>query len=257
MFDCSIIVLNLDNKLDIQKLSNFVKSKIINAEIIIASTKKHQIYDVNEYIFDTDCQDSVINTLVKEISSNKLIIVRKIDNNNFNPIISVYKGLTKTNQICLLKKKSNKFIDFFKKIRDKILNFLLGYTYLDGSISCVGFTSCVIEILKKLDNLSMYTKINKWSGIEIKEIEASDVSKVSFKPKIKKHLIRLAIQSVVLIAPLLLWIFVKFIQNYLPLKILCMFLILFSLCLIAIECIMISVKFKVGDNIYDQAEIKN
>ncbi len=256
MSEVGIIVMNLKNNLDFKKFAQFVDQKFPGANVIVASTQKHKVA-LTEYVFDTDNADEVLNCLIKKVESKKLVIVREFDNNNFEPIHDVYMGIKKDNQICLLTKRTNKVKAFFVKLCQLIIHFMFGYNLMEGSLAYVAFGEVPFDILKQTDNPSLYTKIDKWSGIDIKMIEASKTPKVKFKPNLKNNIIRMSCMLVAFLTPLLLWIFVKYIQKSIPLKLLAVFVMALCFSLIVIEVLIMVTKLKIGDNTYESAEIKN
>ena len=257
MNSACVLILNLNNELDFDKFSKFSKQKLVGAEIVIASKQSHKLSEFTEYVFDTDDNDEVINTLIKKIDTDKLIIVRQFDNNNFTPIASVFVELKKENQICLMSKKSGKIKKFFKNLFTPLIRFLFGYDLLMGSLACIGYGKNCIEVLKQLDNPSLFTKVDKWSGVDIKYIEASQAQRVKFKSKVLKHYIRIFIYSLLFAIPILLWIFVPFFGQSMLLKLVGIFVMAICFSLVCIDILVIIVKHIIGGNTYKVAQIVN
>ena len=256
MDELSVLILNLNNKLDFEKFFKFANQKLLGAKIVIASREHHNSEFV-EYLFETNNSDEVINTLIKKLKTNKLVIVRDFDNNNFLPIFSVADGLKNDNQICIMSKSGGKVKNFFKKIFAPIVKFMFGYDLLFGSLACVGFGKTSLEILRQLDNPSFYTKVDRWSGIDIKHIQSSSVQKVKFKPKVAKNYINIAVFSCVFVLPILLWIFVNVFKKSIALKLLGIFVMGLCLALVLINILVVITKYIVGDNSYENAKILN
>ena len=255
MNNLCILVMNLQDKLNFEKFIKFANQKFPGANIIVASKRDHNQVGVKEYVFETDDADEVINTIVKNNEDRQFVLVRDFDNDNFEPIYSVYAGLKKDNQICLLSKKKNKFVEFFAKIFNAVVHFLFGYYLIGGSLAYVAFGPIPFDILKQTENPSLYTKIDKWTGI--KDSPATSAPKIKFKPKVLKNVIRLACLSLAFVVPLILWILIKYIQNSIGLKLLCVFIMALCLSLIIIDILIIVTKTKIGENTYECAEIKN
>ena len=186
-----------------------------------------------------------------------MIIVRHCDNNNFERIYSVYSKLKVDNQICLISKNLNKFQKFFMRIFQFIVHFLFGYNLFEGSLEVVAFGKVPVEILKQVDNPSMYTKIDKWSGITISKVQSSEIAKVKFKANVTKNIVHILILLATFLTPLLLWIFIPFIQKNIALKLLAVFLMALSFSLIIIDALVIAIKHKIGESTYECANIKN
>ena len=256
MNEVCILVMNLNNQLDFKKFSKFVDQKFASAKVVIASKIKHKS-TFDEYVFESDNPDEVINSLINKIEAKKLVLVREFDNNNFDPIYNVYCGVKKDNHICILSKKQNKVKAFFVKIWQVVIHFLFGYYLMEGSLAYVAFGEVPFDVLKQTDNPSLYTKIDRWSGVEINRIEASSMPKVKFKPKLKNHIIRLSCMAAVFLIPIFLWIFVKYIQNSIALKLLSVFIMALCVSLGAIEVLLMITKLAIGDNTYENAKIKN
>ena len=103
----TIIVLNTNNKLNIQKLADYITQKNIVADVIVASTVKHEdVEGINEKVFAENNDDKILNTLIKDIQAEKLVIVRKVENDNFEDIEKFLNGLTDNNSICVYQKKT-------------------------------------------------------------------------------------------------------------------------------------------------------
>ncbi len=257
MSDVTILLLNIDAKLDVKKLVDFVTQNIINAQIYMATSKKVKIsyQNVKNYVFENATNDEALNTIIKDVDTEKLIVVRKCS--DLNDILKVYKALRKSNQIAVLAKKTNKIRSFFEKISDYITGFLLGYKFLHASLGVVGFSRDVTAVLKQLSNASTYTKIDKWVGIEIVKIETKKLDKVKFKPKLTSDILKIALYTLLTIAPIICWIFIDTIQKYIMLQLLCIFFIILFVCLVAIQVILLSVKIKIGNNTHKTGEIKS
>ena len=257
MESACILILNLNDELDFDKFSKFSRQKLVGAKIVIASKQNHKLSEFTEYVFDTDDSDEVINALVKKIDTEKLVIVRKFDNNNFNEIASVVGELKKENQLCMMSKKSGKIKAFFRSLFSPIIRFLFGYDLLSGSLSCVGYGKNCLEVLKQLDNPSLFTKVDKWSGVDIKYIETSQTQKVKFKSKVAKNYIRIAVYTILMALPILLWIFVPFFAQSILLKLIGIFVIAICFALVCIDVLVLVIKHFIGNNTYEVAKILN
>ena len=107
--DSTIIVLNTNNKLNLQKLADYITQKNIVADVIVASTTKHEsVEGINEKVFAENNDDKILNTLIKDVKTEKLVVVRKVENDNFEDIEKFLNGLTENNSICVYKKRNNK-----------------------------------------------------------------------------------------------------------------------------------------------------
>lgn len=199
--------------------------------------------------------DKIINALIPKIDGDKLILIREYTG-NFNDIILLVNAVKKENQIAKIKEKHSRFADFFKRLLDMVINFIFGYKLFHTQLSMLCFGKVPLDVLKTLENASMYTKINKWAGIDIVEVNISHRCKLKFKPKIKGNIISLCVFSVLFIAPILCWALIDYSKKAFYLRALYVLIMAISLTIVAISVILICVKNLVGDNEYEKAEIK-
>ena len=256
MVDVTIIALNLDENLDIKSLLDYVLKTFISPKIFVASKKQIRIKNdiLKNYVFENCTNDEALNYMISDVQSDKLIVVRNIK--DYEDISRVFNGLRKANQICVLKNPSNQVKQFFEKMTDYVTKFLLGYKFLHASIGVVGFSKDVVAVLKQLKECSVYTKVDKWIGIEIVKIETKKAPKVKFKPKILPDLLKISLFTLMVLAPLMCWIFVEAIQKNIMLQLLFVFIIMLFVCLTTIQIILLCVKFKIGNNTHKVGEIK-
>lgn len=252
----TFLIVNLQNKLNIEKFVNLVEKNYKNYKIIIASTKLHKKYkNVYEYQFDDVEPDKVINTLMPKVEGERLVLVRQFDNDNLDEILNIEKAIKKNNQISLLKKCKNKFKSIIFNYINKIINLIFGYKLFDGYLSCVGFSSVPLSVLMQIENSSLYTKINKWQGIDLVYVNCNKCQKLKFKTKKIKHFVRIAISLLIMIGVILCWIFIPFLQSKLLLKMAMIFVILIAFMFVLLDCVILYVKRKIGENIFDKANI--
>ena len=243
----SVIVLNFKENSAIGDLISYFNSKFIDCEIMVASSKDHSLQNADEYIFKVCNEEKALNTLIPLVKNDKLLIIREFkDFSNFNKLVNAVQD---ENQISVFSKQKKQ-----SKLLKKFMSFLFGYNLYNGSIAQICFGKNPLELLKSFDNCSMYTKIDKWVGYEVKEVECENIIKMKFKAKRKNNFIKLAIFSFTFVTPILLWSFVKYVQKTIWLKALCSFIILLSLLLIGIEISIIFAKKFVGDNEYDKID---
>ena len=254
----TFLVLNLDNEININELSNRISEKYFKYQIIIASTKKHKtIFNVEEYVFDEKNEDKIINTLMSKVKGNKLVLARKINNDNIEELIKMEQNLKHENQISIIKKEKNKVSRLLFNFLNKIIKLIFGYTFYDGNICCLAFASVPLEVMKVLDNCSLYTKVNKWKGIDFVDAELKIKSKVKFKPKISKNILLLMFSFLIIIGAILTWVYVEYIKNQFLLQLILVFIIVAFTYVVFVETLCIYSKKKIGENIFDKAKILN
>ena len=244
----TIIALNLEDKLDIQGFVNYCKTRFIECEILIASKTKHtQTFGATEFVFENASDNVVLNTLIPAVTGNRMVVVREIDKDSYKDLDLFINKLTKNNQICVYKKDRNKVQEICYEYANKFINLLFGYKLYPGDISIISFAKTAIETLKQLDNCSMYTKVNDWTGIEFVEIDQHKPAPIRFKTNNKNNYIRMSVEFTFFVVALLCWLLIPYVQQTL-LSALCALVCVLSICLVLIEIILICVKRFVGEN---------
>lgn len=115
---------------------------------------------------DNAKKEEILNALSKNIvDSGKIAIVRR-------PLLTEeYQALVGTEyDIAYLKQNRNKFVSFFKKLNAKILRALFAFDYFDD-ISAICFNENMFELVCDSNNLSMASRINRYVGVTIEEIQ--------------------------------------------------------------------------------------
>ena len=248
----SVIVLNTKDKFDltkiVEKLSVYPKH-----QLLVASKTRHNIDGIQEFVCD-DNDDKIINSLMKKVEGDKLVIVR--DMNDYDVMNNLLDSMNKNNQIALLKRKKSKITMFFLKIINLFINFLYGYKLYNGEINAIGFSQNAIEILKLLPNCSFYTKINKWTAFEFVYVDCEKTPKIKFKVFNFSNLLFPILEFVVGITFLMLLIFVPVFMNILILKIVSLLLVCLCFSLFVINTFILCIKTKIGEVEFKQANFK-
>ena len=115
---------------------------------------------------DNAKKEEILNALSKNIvDSGKIAIVRR------PLLIEEYQALVGTEyDIAYLKQNRNKIVSFFKKLNAKILRALFAFDYFDD-ISAICFNENMFELVCDSNNLSMASRINRYVGVTIEEIQ--------------------------------------------------------------------------------------
>ena len=115
---------------------------------------------------DNAKKEEILNALSENIvDSGKIAIVRR------PLLIEEYQALVGTEyDIAYLKQNRNKFVSFFKKLNAKILRALFAFDYFDD-ISAICFNENMFELVCDCNNLSMASRINRYVGVTIEEIQ--------------------------------------------------------------------------------------
>lgn len=254
----TFLVLNLDGSVDVQKLNKFLYENIIDYQLVVACNQKYKSIaneNVVECIFDENAKpDEVINTLIPKCDGEFLILVRKIENNKFGPILEVAKKLKSQNQIIVIKKTNNIFTKFIKKIFYFIVRLLYGYQLFDSTLAVMGFGEIPFSVLKQTENCSTFTKINRWAGVQIEEVEC-----VSPNVKLSEHkwtrFARLGAYVAVFVTVVLLMTLVPTMFEAVIMKLFGWAICLFMVLLTIVDITIVLVSHIIGGNTSKTAEL--
>ena len=93
----TFLVLNLDGNVDVGKLNKFLYDNVVDYELVVACNQNYvgiNNKSVVECIFQEDAKsDEVINSLLPKCGGNALVLARKIENNNFQPLLNIAKNI--------------------------------------------------------------------------------------------------------------------------------------------------------------------
>ncbi len=140
-----------------QNLADKFKSKSKNVEVHIYSNKSNK--------------EEIINALHScKMESGKILIVRRPLTNE------EYLALTRsTKDIATLKANKSKFSNALKRFMSKIVMKFFAFSYFDD-ISAICYGESMFDLLSVCANLSMASRVNKYVGVEIEEIETAEKS---------------------------------------------------------------------------------
>ena len=254
----TFLVLNLDGSVDVQKLNRFLYENIADYQLVVACNQKYQSIrneNVVECVFDENAKpDEVINTLIPKCDGEFLILVRKIENNNYGPILEVAKKLKSQNQVIVIKKSNNIFTKFIKKVFYFIVRLLYGYQLFDSNLAVMGFGEIPFSVLRQTENCSTFTKINRWAGVQIEEVEC-----ISPKVKLSEHkwtrFVRLGVYLAVFITVVLLMTLVPSMFEATIMKLFGWAICLFMVLLTIVDVTIVLVSHIIGGNTSKTAEI--
>lgn len=253
------LVLDLENKINVDKFCVFAMQNFTNYEIVIASNqnaKKVLRENVVQKFYDnTANDDSVINSYVASCDISNLVVIRDYNENDNSTILNVVKN-SKHDQVTMVEKKTNKIKSFFQKIFARIVFFLFGYNFYQAELSVASFGSSLVNILKTTFSPSLFTKINKWVGVNVNYVSGT-ARKIKFKSKKLAKFIGLGVCCVVFLFGILFWVLAPNLISSLPLKLFFVALILMSLVGGLFLALILYTKTKIGDIERNQAiEIK-
>lgn len=250
-----ISIILIDNKnVDILDFCKNCEQSFENFEVYFCTQQKVQdLKNVKQVVTSEKNVDKIINSIIPKISGDKLCLIRNY-NGNFDDVKRMVRKVKKDNEICKIKEKSGKFVDFFKNLLDIVINFVFGYKLFHTSLAMIVFGKSATCVLKTLPNPSTYTKVNKWAGIDILQVSANAPS-VKFKPKLIGNFITLGVCFVLSLACILCWTLIKYNKPMIFLKSLYILIIAISVTIILFEIIIICVKKLVGDNECDKINL--
>lgn len=245
-----------DEEFNIIEFANMCERTYIDYEILFATKNKvEEIKNVKQFETKEQNVDKIINTLLPLAKGNKVVVIRRYTG-NFEDVKKLVSSVKKDTQIAKIKEKHSKVLDFFKKMLDLVINFIFGYKLFHTSLAMICFGSVAVDVLKTLPNCSTYTKVNKWSGIEIVEVPIFCKKKIKFKPHILGNIIKLCICLLFLVASILCWALIEYSSSAFYLKALYILVITISFTIMAVETIIICIKYLVGDNEYGKISIE-
>lgn len=123
--------------------------------------------NVEIHIFDDKAKkEEIINELQKiERQKGKLLVIRR-------PITDEeYTALTTSeNEIATLRAHHNKFVTALKNFARKTIKKFFAFSFFED-ISAICYSEFLHELISSCPNLSMATRINKYVGVDVGEIE--------------------------------------------------------------------------------------
>lgn len=111
-------------------------------------------------------KEEIINSLHScKMQKGKIMVIRR-------PLTEEeFKNLTtSTAQITTLKAKRNGFVNMFKRMARAIVKKIFAFSFFED-ISAICYGEEMFELLSVCNNFSMATRLNKYVGVEIQEIE--------------------------------------------------------------------------------------
>ncbi len=111
-------------------------------------------------------KEEIINSLHScKLSHGRVLILRRI------PTEEEFASLEKSHSdIVSVREKKGKVATFFKRILAKIVRKVFAFNYFED-ISAICYSENMFQLLSVCQNLSMASRINKYVGVDIEEIE--------------------------------------------------------------------------------------
>lgn len=162
---------------DVEKFETFIRENNSNDMKIFVGIKESlakyfslKAKNVEIHIFENKSnREEIINALHScKMEKGKLMIVRRpLANQEFFSLVS------STKDIVTLKSKHNKFVSAIKKFMGAVVKRFFAFNFFED-ISAICYGESMFELLSVCTNLSMASRINKYVGIEIEEIETNE-----------------------------------------------------------------------------------
>lgn len=158
---------NLEEYVEFVKKHNNKQTKIYVGltEELHKSWKKIPGVEVRIYNNEAN-REQILNALHKiPKKKGELFVVRRplTDEEYENLVSSAY-------DVSTLKRKHNKFVSFFKNLARNIIRKIFAFSYFED-ISAVRYSEDMHELVESFPNLSMASRINRYVGLDVEEIE--------------------------------------------------------------------------------------
>lgn len=114
-------------------------------------------------------KEEIINSLHScNLEPGKILVVRRVLTEE--EFISIEKSEA---DVVSLKGKRNRFSSFFKKLLDKIVRKVFAFNYFKD-ISAICYGEKMFQLLSVCQNLSLASRIDKYVGVQVEEIETQN-----------------------------------------------------------------------------------
>lgn len=158
---------NLEEYVEFVKKHNNKQTKIYVGltEELHKSWKK--IPGVEVHIYNNEAnREQILNALHKiPKKKGELFVVRRpLTDEEYENLVS------SASDVSTLKRKHNKFVSFFKNLARNIIRKIFAFSYFED-ISAVRYSEDMHELVESFPNLSMASRINRYVGLDVEEIE--------------------------------------------------------------------------------------
>ncbi len=201
-----------------------IKKRLIWKKVVEILNKKHSDFqiifavynqnpDLNEILdlksekikvlqFDTDDENHMISQAILQCDGSSLMLCR--DYFQYSTVMSDFllEMAESGAQVVMFKhnKKSNKLIEFNKKLLNKLIYSIFNFKMYEGDIGLIYFGNIAFSVMKKT-NAILFTKINRFVGFEISYASIDQLPKaIPQKKGLKKEVLKFSIFSIILIA---------------------------------------------------------
>ena len=250
----SLILVDVENKLNIREFLQYKRSNIVNElEIIYCSSSETNCPNFRNYVFDkTENIEKILNAVVRKCSYQNIIIVRNIE--QYKEVSRLIKHHKSSNQIIYLKQDLSKGGKFWYRVVQKTVGKMYSHNILPMDFGVVLYGQMASKVLLNVTSPSVLMRTNNWTGMEMIAIDGGGKYRFTYDKK-KSALLTL---TPLIVALLMLIIkLVAKLQMFQTVEV-----IYYS---IIVLCLMFSVVFGckwiltsiLGENITDKAKILN
>lgn len=152
---------------------------------LVQNFKAKKSKNIQVLAFDDKAKkEEIINSLHScNLEKGKILIARRtLDADECEKLLSSAADIT------TLKAHHNKFVSFFKKMATKIIQKIFALSFFED-ISAICYSENMFELVSVCANLSMATRINKYVGVDLSEIETKHKPVKSEYSKLKTILL--------------------------------------------------------------------
>jgi len=129
---------------------------------------------------DNSKREEIINALQEcEMSCGKILVARRpLTDEEFSKLTN------SASEIAVLKSKRNRFVAAWNRMISAIIKKIFAFSYFED-ISAVCYSESMFELIRVCANLSMASRINKFVGVGIEEIETQHKSVKKERNRVK------------------------------------------------------------------------
>lgn len=249
----SFIIIDLNNKIDLEKTLNEFEKNYTDFEVIYCSSAKiNKTKNVKSFVFDAnENSEKILNAVTKEAEKKNIVVVRKFT--SVDDIKKQTKSLLLSNQIVFYQKSLNSFQNFFWNILRFFIKLIIFKDFVLCNFNCVTYGEIASNVLKKIEYPSNLMRTNQWQGVQMVGLDGGE--KYKFKYNKTKNILSFIIPLLLMIICILVFCIFKSKLDI---------LLNIVLWLVAIICIVVCavfgvnwfIKSQIGENILEKSKIK-
>lgn len=158
--------------------------------------------NVKVIVFDEEkTENELLSEAIKQSTGTQIVLCR--DYFEFTTVMSdvlVSMGQVGVEIAMFQKqKKTNKFVNFFKKLYHKLVKMVFGFSLYEGDIGLMYFGNIATSTMRALNNPILLTKVNRWTGFEPSYVQTEELAKPVLKKSNKNKTIWLLSLSIFLV----------------------------------------------------------